>query len=343
VSAFAIEHQGHARTCPGCGHLNRASIPAAVRQTFVGEDLAAALNYMTGCLHLSKRAAQEAAEDLFGAPLALGSICALERQMSAALRPAYAEAAEAARAAAVKDIDETGWKQGKQRCWLWAVVTSTVLFFTIHRTRGHAGLRALLGERISGIIGSDRWVVYDQFDASRRQLCWAHLLRDWQAMVDRGGADKRIGDALLVFAEDVFYWWYRVRDGSLTRATMRRYIEGQRPWLRQRLGEGAQLQNGKSAALCRNLLALETALWTFVRREGVEPTNNAAERALRAAVLWRKRSFGCQSEEGCRFVERMLTVTQTLRMQGRQVLGFLRDALLAHRRGQPAPRLLLQS
>lgn len=342
VSAFAIEHQGHARTCPCCGHLTWAAIPAAVRQTATGSNLAAAVAYLTGCLHLSKRAAQEAIEDLFGAPLALGSVTALEQELSAGLDPAYAEAAAAARAAPVKNVDETSWKRAGHKCWLWAVVTHAVLFFTIHRSRGDAGLRALLGADIVGVIGSDRWVVYDQFDAYRRQLCWAHLLRDFQAMAERPGASQRLGNDLLLFAEDVFHWWYRVRDGTLARATLRQYIDSQRPWLRQRLEEGARLGDAKTAAVCRNLLEWEPALWAFVRRAGVEPTNNAAERALRTAVLWRKRSFGCHSEAGCRFVERMLTVVQTLRQQGRQVLGFLKQTVLAHRQGQVAPRLVLE-
>ena len=203
-------------------------------------------------------------------------------------------------------------------------------------------MRALLGEDIAGVIGSDRWVVYDQFDAYRRQLCWAHLVRDFQAMAERGGASARLGNDLLLLAEDVFHWWYRVRDGTLARSTLRQYIDSQRPWLRRRLEAGARLEHAKTAAVCRNLLEWEPALWTFVRVAGVEPTNNAAERALRTAVLWRKRSFGCHSEAGCRFVERMLTVVQTLRQQGRQVLGFLKQAVLAHRQKQPAPLLVLE-
>jgi len=341
VSAFAVEHQGHGRTCPGCGHLTWAAIPADVRQTALGPNLAAAVAYLTGCLHLSRRAAQEAVEDLFGAPLALGSVTALEQEVSAGLQPAYAAAAAAARAAAVKNVDETSWKRAGHKCWLWAVVTEAVLFFAIHRSRGDAGLRALLGDAVAGIIGSGRWVVYDQFRACRRQLCWAHLLRDFQAMVERGGASRRLGHELLLFAEDVFHGWYRVRDGTWARATYRRFIDEQRPWLREQLAAGARLRDAKTAAVCRNLLAWEPALWAFVRVEGVEPTNNAAERALRTAVLWRKRSFGCHSEAGCRFAERMLTVVQTLRQQGRQVLTFLRQTVVAHRQGQPAPQLVL--
>jgi transposase len=340
VTAFAIEHQGHARTCPACGHVSRAAIAAAVRAHGVGPTLAANVAFLTGTLHVSKRQAQEAAEGLFQAPLALGTITALEQEMTAALAPVYETAAATARAAPVKNVDETSWKRAGRLCWLWSVVTQSVTLFVIHAKRGYDGLQALLGSAINGIVGSDRWVVYNQCDVYRRQLCWGHLLRDFQGMVDRGGRSRRIGHELLLFADDVFHWWYRVRDGTLARSSLRQYIDEQRPWLRQLLGQGARLQDAKTAAVCANLLELEPALWAFVRHEGVEPTNNAVERALRQAVLWRKRSFGCHSEAGCRYVERMLTVTETLRRQGRHVLAYLRHVLAAFRSGQPTPQLV---
>jgi transposase len=138
----------------------------------------------------------------------------------------------------------------------------------------------------------------------------------------------------------VFHWWYRVRDGTLQRTSLRSYIDGQRPWLRDLLQSGTTLGCAKTAAFCANVLELEPALWTFVRAEGVEPTNNAAERALRPAVLWRRRSFGCHSDAGCRFAERMLTVVQTLRLQERGVIDYLADAIATHRQRLPAPKLL---
>ncbi len=159
-------------------------------------------------------------------------------------------------------------------------------------------------------------------------------------MVDRGGPGQPLGEALGAFAEDVFHWWHRVRDRTLSRTTLRTYLEGQRPWLRDLLERGTECGCAKAEALCRSLLAWEPALWTFVRRDGVEPTNNAAERALRPAVLWRKRSQGSRSDAGCRFVERMLTAVQTLRLQKRPTLDYLAQAVTAHRQGLPAPKLI---
>ena len=340
LAAVVTEHQGHARTCSRCGIVTHAPIPAAIRAQTIGPRLTAVMAYLSGGRHDSKRGVEEVVETVFGVPVALGTVAALEQQTSAALAPAHAEAAAAVRAAPAKNTDETGWKEAGRLCWLWAAVTPTVTFFTIHARRGATGLTALLGETITGIVTSDRWNAYNRLGVYQRQLCWAHLLREFQGLVDRGGAGREIGEELLCFAEDVFHGWYRVRDGTLQRSSLRSYIDSQRPWLRDLLQRGAECGCAKAAALCRNLLAWEPALWTFVRVEGVEPTNNAVERALRPAVLWRRRSFGCHSAEGCRFAERMLTVVQTLRLHGRDVLDYLVQAIVAHRQGLASPRLL---
>jgi transposase len=335
------EYQGHSRTCPGCGEVTHAAIPAEVKAHSIGPRLTAALAFLTGRCHLSKRAVEETAGAVFGVPVALGTVSHLEGQMSEALAAAHAEAAAAVRQAAVKHVDETGWKRAGRTCWLWAAVTRTVALFVVHAGRGAAGLGALLGEAIRGILCSDRWRVYERVAVGQRQLCWAHLKRDFQAMVDRAGAGAAVGLNLLALTGVLFGWWYQVRDGTRTRRWLQRRLEADlRPDAVAELRRGSACGCAKTAATCRELLAFEPALWTFAYHEGVEPTNNRAERALRPAVLWRKRSFGCHSEEGCRFVERLLTVVQTLRLQGRDVLDYLQAALTAHRHGLPAPKLL---
>jgi transposase len=260
--------------------------------------------------------------------------------MSLALATAHAEAIQAVRSAAVKNVDETSWRKAGKRCWLWAAATATVAAFVIHARRSAAGLTNLLGDLITGIIVSDRWSVYHQVAVDRWQICWAHLKRDFQAMVDRDNGGSTIGEQLLLLTDVLFGWWHRVRDGMLTRRTFRRYVAGLREDVLAVLEQGCACRCAKTAATCREVLAVEEALWTFVRVEGVEPTNNHIELALRLAVLWRKKSFGSQSDAGCRFVERLLTVVQTRRLQGRTVLGYLYEALLAHRAGLPAPTLL---
>jgi transposase len=340
VSAVVTEFQGHARTCRACGHVTRAAIPAEIRAHAFGPRLAAVLSYLGGSQFVSQRGLEDVAEVVFGVPLSLGSVTALQEQMSAALRPAHQEIADVVRPAPVKNVDETGWKQAGDKRWLWAAVATTAALFVIHVRRGAAGLKALLGETIAGVVGSDRWSAYHLVPLARRQLCWAHLRRDFQALIDRGGAAAQLGEELLLHADVLFGLWYQVRDGTRTRRWLERQVDG---WLRAEvrllLERGAAGACAKTAGVCAEVLKLEPALWTFARQEGVEPTNNAAERALRPAVLKRKRSFGCHSEAGCRFLERLFSVTLTLRLRQQSVLDYLVDALVAHRYGLPAPQL----
>jgi transposase len=340
VLVDVTEYLAHARTCPACQQRTQAVIPAAIRAHGYGPRFTATVSALTGAYQASKRDAEGIVETILGVPIAVGTIVAAEQETSAALASAYGEAAQACQKAEVNNIDETSWKLGKKLCWLWTAVSTACTFFLIHPKRGAEGLHALFQKAFAGIAITDRWVVYGCLAVYRRQLCWAHLIRDFQALFERGGPSKNIGAELLCFAEDVFTMWYRVRDGTLRRSSMRQYVDQQRPWLRDLLAKGATCGCAKTAALCRNLLAVEPALWTFVRIEGVEPTNNAAERALRKAVIWRKRSFGCKSDAGCRFVERMLTVVKTLQQHNRSVLEFLTASIAAQRHGHIAPALL---
>jgi transposase len=303
--------------------------------------LTAALAYLSGCHGLSKRAVEEIAENLFAAPVSLGTVANLEQEVSAALAAPHQEALEAVRAADVKHADETSWKLRGQLCWLWAAATAGVAAFVIHGKRSALGLAALLGQEIHGILCSDRWGVYNCVPAERRQICWAHLKRDFQKIVDRSGLSEFVGRRGLRLVKEVFAAWHAFKEGQVTRVQLQANLEPLADRMQKVLLEGAICGQDKTvAAFCDNVLELEPALWTFARVEGVEPTNNFMERLLRRAVLWRKRSFGCWSPAGCRFVERILTVVQTRRLQGQNVLEYLHNALRAHRDSQPCPKLL---
>ncbi len=339
--AEVTECQGHARTCPGCGEVTRAVIGQELRDHSVGPRLTSALSYLTGCHGVSKRGVEEIADHLFAAPIALGTVANLEQEVGAALAPPHAEALAAVREAAVKHADETSWKLRGALRWLWAAATATVAVFAIHARRNAAGLTALLGEHIHGILCSDRWGVYNRVSAACRQLCWAHLKRDFQKVVDRGGPSQGLGRAGPGIVKKVFAAWRAFQDGQVARAQLQAQLDPIAWRLNRVLLEGALLgEDPTVATFCENVLALEPALWTFARTEGVEPTNNFMERLLRRAVLWRKRSFGSWSQARCHFVERILTVVQTRRLQGKNVLEYLHDAVLAHRAGQPCPKLL---
>lgn len=341
VAAVVTEYQGHARTCRGCGGVTRAVIPAAVRAHSVGPRFSATLSYLTGCHGLSKRGVEEIAAAIFDAPVSLGTVANLEQEMSAALAVPHEQALETVRQANVKHADETSWKQAGHLHWLWAAATQTVAVFVIHARRSAAGLEALLGDTISGIVCSDRWAVYNQVPADRRQLCWAHLKRDFQKIVDQAGSSVFVGQRGLRIVRQVFRLWHLFRGGGCTRVELQRRLEPIQSRLNLVLQEGVLVgTDARVATFCENLLVLEAALWTFASVEEVEPTNNHIERLLRRAVLWRKRSFGSWSADGCRFVERILTTVQTLRLQNRRVLDYLHASLEAHRAGQLGPKLL---
>jgi transposase len=219
-------------------------------------------------------------------------------------------------------------------------VTPRLTVFLIDRSRGGAALEALVGASFDGIVGSDRWSVYSRFPAERRALCYAHLKRDFQALVDRGGEAEPIGRWGLAELERLFALWHRFRAGEFDRKALRRRLVPVQARLGRLVWRGEVSPDRKAAALCHALDRWWAALWTFARVEGVEPTNNVAERALRPGVLWRKGSFGSDSPTGSRFAERMLTVAATCRQQGRRLLDFLVAAGEAALRGTPAPSLL---
>ena len=271
---------------------------------------------------------------------------AFEAEMAAALERPYHQAQRHVRAAKVKYVDETGWRRAGR--WLWTAATRTAACFRIGPDRNVRGLQDLLGTDVFGTVVSDRYGVYNRLKPARRAVCWAHLKRDFQRWLERGGPTKRLGAEGLKITKRIFHLWHRFRVGTLTRRTLRQLLRPLRRrlkalvrWGATRDGSGGRRGTGvKASHFCRNLLAVEPALWTFARRAGVEPTNNHAERVLRPGVMWRKTSFGSHSDGGCRYAERMLTAVQTLRLQHCGVVDYLTQALDAHRRGVPAPSLL---
>lgn len=337
--AEITEHRGHSRTCP-CGHTTRAPIPSAVRAHSVGPRLTATINYFAGSHGMSKRGIEEVVEDIFGVPIALGTISNLEREAAAALEPAYQEARKAVADAPVKNVDETGWKQSGLKRWLWAAATETVAVFLIHPRRNLDALTLLFG-KLAGVLVSDRWKVYDGWDGECRQLCWAHVKRNWEKRMEGGGEAEELGERWLAEQKKVFELWHLFKGGKLTREEMQREMTAHIDELGDLLSEGTGSSDASLASYCQRLLDKYAMYWLFTSAEGVEPTNNHAERVQRRAVLWRKKSFGCQSQRGCRFVERILTAVQTLRLQGRNALEFLAETMVAHRRGSDAPKLCM--
>jgi len=373
LAAVVTEHRAHGRRCACCGRVTFAAVPDAVRRHgCFGPRLAALVGYLAARCHDGKRAVRELLADAFGVPISLGSVAAKEREVAAALRRPYRQAQRHVRRAAVKHVDETSWSDRGRPCWLWAAATARAALYRVHRRRTAKALRRLLGDRRRGTVVTDRFAAYARWPADRRQLCWAHLKRDftrlWELAAEqrardgqdgagatsgaaaaaaaaakadrakaRGGALGRCG---LAACRGVFALWRDFRDGKLTREQLAAAVRPLRAALRRSLIWWRDFGRGRPRAFARHLLAHEESLWTFARQEGVEPTNNPAERVLRPAVLWRKTSFGTQGPPGRRFAERALTAVQTLRLQGRNVLDYLARAVEALRAGSAAPRLV---
>jgi len=339
VSARVAEHRMHTQQCPGCGWATPCPWPEGLPTGAFGPRLASVVSVLTGCYRMATRMAEEAVHDLFGARISLGSVVACEQTASVAVAPAVEEAREYVQQQAVAHADETGWVQGRKRAWLWVLATTWVVVFLVHAQRSRKAAREILG-KFAGILVSDRWSVYRIHDGLR-QICWAHLRRDFQAMSELSGKAGRLGKELVRLTARMFRWWNRVRDGPMSRAEFQRRMKPLRARVEALLQQGVESARPRVSGMCWDIAGRHgDALWTFVDVEGVEPTNNNAERPLRHAVIWRKSSYGTHSEEGSRFVERMLTVRATLRAQNRNVLAYVTQAVEASLRGLPPPSLL---
>ena len=340
IKPVVTEYQWHQLVCSVCGAVTRAPWPAGVPSGTYGPRVQATVSLYTGAYRLSKRTTQQVMDEVFGVPMSVGTISQLERATTAAVAAPVEEAHRYVHEQEVAHLDETSWRQGGKRAWLWVAVTSWVTVFVVRMSRGGHVARELLGETFSGILVTDRYSGYNWYPVRWRQLCWAHWLRDFEAMRGRGGRSEELGDALLAQAHKMFVWWHRVREGTLKRSSFRSSMSPLRQEVERLLEAGSRCGVPTTEGTCRDILKRREALWTFVQVAGVEPTNNAAERSIRPGVLWRKGSFGTQSAEGSRFVERMLTVVATLKQQQRNVLEYLTAACEAALRSEAAPSLL---
>lgn len=334
------EWRRYENECLDCGHRTLADLPDGVSPGGFGPELQATVVYLTGPLRISRRGAQCAIEDLFGIHLSLGSMTAIETSASAVLEQPVEEAHRAAVAQPVAHLDETGWRHHHHKAWLWVLVTSVATIFSLSMSRGHDAFEKLI-RNFDGILESDRWVIYDAWEVTKRQLCWSHLERTWERFVERGGEAARVGRELLDSTHQMFHWWHKVRDGTMTRESFRRHMGPIRTAIQQSLDSGMAVRSdAKTPRTCRRIRKLDAAMWTFVEVEGIEPTNNVAERAVRKGVLWRMTSLGTQSLTGRQFAERIMTATATVRQHGGNIYDYLVEAMTNRLHGHPAPSLL---
>lgn len=339
IRPHVTEYRLHRLGC-ACGAHTTGSTPVGVHPATFGPCIQAITSMLSGRFRLSKRETVDMMAELFNVEMSVGSVCNLERATSEAVAAPVAAAHDYVQKQPHVHADETGWREAKDTAWLWTAVTPLVQVFLIRKNRGAKVARELLGEKFGGVASCDRWVAYSWLDHKLRQLCWAHLDRNFQKLVDRGGSSAKIGHTLLACSARLFEYHHRARDGTLAWSTFVRYGREIRDEVFATLIAGAGCRTKKTARFCKRLFEDHEAMWTFLDHPGLPLTNNAAERAIRKPVLWRKGSFGTDSQAGSRFVERILSVVGTLRVQERGILDYLVEACTAARRGRTPPSLL---
>ena len=334
------EYRRHELDCPCCGKSTKGTMPNAAYSSGYGSNVVMLTGVLTGLCRMSRRMTKMLLGELFGIPISVGTLSNLEEELTEASSLVMEEIGEVAQSAASGNADETGFglTNGKQG-WLWVLVTPIAVLFRVFVGRGQKWASELLGD-FDGILTSDRWSGYNQYQSSKRQLCWAHLIRDFKAMCEQNSDGIAIGLGLRKEARLMFRCWHRWQNWKKQCPnTSMTSLESQMTPYRRRmlvlLEEGAK----RGVCKCKTILKLEALLWTFTQVEGIEPTNNAAERAIRPAVLWKKQSFGVESERGARYVEAMLSIWATCRRNGVSTVSFLKDLATASRLNTPLPSI----
>jgi transposase len=330
IKPIVTHYMLHELTCR-CGTTTKGALPENVVH-HDGPGVHALVTHLLVACRQSRRMVCTLMKDVFGVPMSAGHVCKIQNRATKLFAPVLHEIREAIKSRDL-NVDETGFKEKSKRKWLWVAKAKDCAAYLLGN-RGHATFEELVGKDFGKVCTTDRLKTYNYIHHTLHQFCWAHLLRDFQAMVDRGNAGSPIGETLLKLAKAMFGLWFKVRDGTMDRERFRREVQPIRGEILQALSDGQFAGCAKTAACCAQLFEDEEKMWTFLDHDGVEPTNNAAERALRCAAIWRKLCFGTQSESGSRFVESALTIWQTCKLQGKNAYIYLRDSFEAATRGE---------
>ena len=334
------EWRRHEVQCKHCGAWTRSAYDSTkIPNSAFGPCLTATVALLTGAYHLSRRKTLRLLSELFGIAVSLGAISAMEQRASIALASAYEEALREVQYAGVKHSDATTWTRAGKLMSLWTMASVAATVYRIFADGCRETILPMFGPRL-GFLVSDRATVFGFWAMALRQVCHAHLLRKYVAFSERDGPAGCIGLELLELTSLLFEYWHGFKEGHLTRQELQFWMRPVQRDIERALERGAAADIERLSGSCADILAHREALWTFVEHDGVEPTNNHGELELRDFVLWRKRSFGSQSERGERFAERVMTAVRTARKLGKDVLDFLVRTVKAHVHGAPLPRLL---
>ena len=319
-------------------------MPEEANKSAYSADIAALVVTLTGLFQMSRRMTKLFIEEVTGIPMSVGSVSNMEKEMTHAAVPVMEEIEKAAQSAPNGNVDETGiGMKNSDQGWLWVLVTGCAVLFRLYSGRGQEWASKLLGS-FAGILTSDRWSGYNHYPSDKRQLCWAHLIRDFRSMCASGPEGEAIGKSLLKAAREMFRMWHRLKKWKKNQEKQGIHVsmtvfESQMKAIRCRIK--ALLEEGAKRGVpkCKTILKVEPLLWTFTREKDIEPTNNAAERAIRPAVLWKKRSFGVESERGAQYVESMLSIWATSRRNGVSAIAFLKELIHSYRTNSRTPSI----
>jgi transposase len=343
ITTVVTEHQLFFGCCEDCGKTHQAELPPHVPTGMLGPYLLALIATLTSDYKMSKRDVSRFLMDFYSFSICIATVKRAEETVSAALEKPVNEAKDYVKEQEIVNADETSHAECGKRMWTWVAIAGTVAIFLITATRSKKAAKELLGAAFKGILGSDRYPAYLWIAAHCRQVCWAHLKRDFKKISERPGKSKWIGLRLLVYTKRMFNYWHQVRDGTITREQFKKLMAPIRHNVELLLIAGTTVDHLKTQGTCFEILKIKAALWTFIDKIGVEPTNNIAEQVLRKIVLWRKVCFGTWSANGTLYLERVMTVVSTCRLQNRSVYGFLREAIQAHLEKRKSPSLLPES
>lgn len=339
IQPEVIEYQQHRLECPGCGVSTCGQLPPGVPRGQSGPRLVAFVTFLMAYFRQSKRRSAEFVSTVMNIPCSASLTVKHQTIATDATREAYEELVTALPTEPMLYGDESPTKEASTKAWLWTFVARGFTVFAVRGSREATILSDFFGEAYQGVMHCDRAKMYWQL--GRLQWCWAHLKRNFQALIDDSDPQvKRLGNDLMRSTNEMFRQWSRCRDGTITFDQFKRSMAPIRERVEALLLRGACSGNARLVGMCQEIYGNRQWLWSFVEVRGVDPTNNTAERALRPAVIWRKLSFGTQSAKGSRFVETLLSVIATCRQQGRDPFAYLTDAVDARFRGKNAPSLL---
>ena len=340
ISVIVSEHRTHQLRCRHCRARTSARLPELLASCPFGSRLQAAVVTLTARHRISRRGICELALDLFGVTLSTGAVDAICQRASDALAGPHCQLQDWVLDQNAVHVDETGWRTRGEGRALWTASTPEATFLQIAEHCNRDQFNALVGP-YAGIVVSDRWNGYSHLDPSQRQVCWSHLQRDFRRHSEGLAEQKAFGEQGLKLAGLVFGSWRAYQHEHHDRDRLIAEIAPIQTELRTLL-EHAGRQSKRTRfhrVFANNLIKIWPALWTFVTVDGVEPTNNPAERALRSPVIHRKLSHGTRTDDGERFAERALSAAATCRQQGRSLFEFLTELITAHNRGDPLPAL----